>query len=153
MGTYLKSIYKLGDKKRLSAVGRQPTLATPGHGRLLRREAPRWELASDRRPPPRGPPGCLHPECSRATLLLEVGTEPGSLRRPLECVSWAEVLGANGGSVQRALGTHVRPSRAVPGSRGARRWLVSARSIPRLGARLPFQGRLQAEGGLRLPLK
>lgn len=32
MGTYLKSIYKLGDKKRLSAVGRQPTLATPGHG-------------------------------------------------------------------------------------------------------------------------
>lgn len=152
MGTYLKSIYKLGDKKRLSAVGRQPTLATPGHGPAP--QAGGAAVGTGLGPAsPRGPPGCLHPECSRATLLLEVETEPGSLRRPLECVSWAEVLGANGGSVQRALGTHVRPSRAVPGSRGARRWLVSARSIPRLGARLPFQGRLQAEGGLRLPLK
>lgn len=150
MGTYLKSIYKLGDKKRLSgaAADARHSWARPGSSGGRRRGGnwPRTGL-------PRGPPGCLHPECSRATLLLEVETEPGSLRRPLECVSWAEVLGANGGSVQRALGTHVRPSRAVPGSRGARRWLVSVRSIPRLGARLPFQGRLQAEGGLRLPLK
>lgn len=39
-------------------------------------------------------PGCLPPECSRATLLLVVETGFGSLRGPVQLNSWVEVLGS-----------------------------------------------------------
>lgn len=59
MGTYLKSIYKLGDKKRLSAVGRQPTLATPGHGPAP--QAGGAAVGTGLGPPTSGPAGLSAP--------------------------------------------------------------------------------------------